>query len=115
MSGSVWCAVYMLSAQDDLPVVQWVVQERLCGMKTMTYSESRARYAEVMESVINDREEVVITRVGHDPVVMLSLEDYESLKEAAYLTRSPQNARRISESIARLKAGLGEEHQLIEE
>ncbi len=105
----------MLSAQDDLPVVQWVVQERLCGMKTMTYSESRARYAEVMESVINDREEVVITRVGHDPVVMLSLEDYESLKEAAYLTRSPQNARRISESIARLKAGLGEEHQLIEE
>lgn len=84
-------------------------------MKTMTYSESRARYAEVMESVINDREEMVITRVGHDPVVMLSLEDYESLKEAAYLTRSPQNARRISESIARLKSGLGDEHQMIKE
>lgn len=84
-------------------------------MKTMTYSESRARYAEVMDSVINDREEVVITRVGHDPVVMLSLEDYESLKEAVYLMRSPRNARRISDSIARLKAGLGEEHQLIEE
>ncbi len=28
----------------------------------MTYSESRARYAEVMDSLINDREEVVITR-----------------------------------------------------
>lgn len=81
----------------------------------MTYSESRARYAEVMDSLINDREEVVITRVGHDSMVMLSLEDYEPLKEAAYLMRSPKDARRISEAIARLKVGLGEEHQLIEE
>ena len=32
-------------------------------MKTMTYTESRARYAEVLDSVVNDREEVVITVV----------------------------------------------------
>ena len=37
-------------------------------MKTMSYSESRAHYAETLDSVINDREEVVITRAGHDPV-----------------------------------------------
>lgn len=117
VSSSSWkgsCCTFGAIQEKPL-VVQLVVQERLCGMKTMTYSESRARYAEVMDSVINDREEVVITRVGHDPVVMLSLEDYESLKEAAYLMRSPRNARRISDSIARLKAGLGEKHQLIEE
>ena len=31
-------------------------------MRTMSYTESRARYAEVLDSVANDREEVVITR-----------------------------------------------------
>ena len=30
-------------------------------MKTMTYSESRANYAAVLDSVLDDREEVVIT------------------------------------------------------
>ncbi|WZU34748.1 hypothetical protein Rruber_04255 [Rhodococcus ruber] len=33
-------------------------------MRTMSYSESRARYAEVVDSVVNDREEIVITRSG---------------------------------------------------
>ncbi|WP_457784569.1 type II toxin-antitoxin system Phd/YefM family antitoxin [Streptomyces mirabilis] len=41
----------------------------------MTYSESRARYAEVLNAVTDDREEVVITRAGHEPVVIVSLED----------------------------------------
>jgi antitoxin YefM len=44
--------------------------------------------------VVNDREEVVITRSGHDPVVIVPLDDYQSLKETAYLLRSPANARR---------------------
>lgn len=76
-------------------------------MKTMTYSESRARYAEVLNSVNDDREEVVITRAGHDPVVIVSLEDYESLKETAYLLRSPVNARRLLASIEELESGGG--------
>lgn len=83
-------------------------------MKTMTYSESRARYAEVLDSVVNDREEVVITRAGHDPVVIVSLDDYESLKEAAYLLRSPENARRLMASIDRLENGGGVVRELVE-
>lgn len=81
-------------------------------MKTMTYSESRARYAEVLNSVNDDREEVVITRAGHDPVVIVSLEDYESLKETAYLLRSPANARRLLASIEELESGGGAVHEL---
>jgi len=76
-------------------------------MKTMTYSESRAKYAETLNSVVEDREEVVITRAGHDPVVIVSLDDYESLKETAYLLRSPENARRLLASINRLESGDG--------
>ena len=50
-------------------------------LKTMTYSESRAHYAETLNAVVDDREEVVITRAGHEPVVIVALADYESLKE----------------------------------
>ena len=83
-------------------------------MKTMSYTESRARYAEMLDGVINDREEVVITRAGHEPVVVVSLEDYESLKETAYLMRSPANARRLLDSMERLEAGRGVAHDLVE-
>ncbi len=83
-------------------------------MKTMSYTESRARYAEVLDAVTNDREEVVITRAGHDPVVIVSLDDYESLRETAYLMRSPANARRLLDARERLEAGGGDTRDLIE-
>jgi len=83
-------------------------------VKTLSYTESRARYAEVLDSVVNDREEVVITRAGHDPVVIVSLEDYEALKETAYLMRSPANARRLLDAMERLEAGRGEPHNLVD-
>jgi antitoxin YefM len=60
-------------------------------VKTMTYSESRAHYAEPLNAGVDDREEVVITRAGHEPVVIVALADYASLKETAYLLRSPEN------------------------
>ena len=83
-------------------------------MKTLSYTDSRARYAEVLDSVVDDREEVVITRAGHEPVVIVSLEDYEAPKETAYLMRSPANARRLLDAMERLEAGRGEQHDLID-
>jgi antitoxin YefM len=76
-------------------------------MKTMTYSESRANYAEILDAVTNDREEVVITRAGQEPVVIVPLSDYESLKETVYLLSNPENARRLISSIERLESGEG--------
>lgn len=84
-------------------------------MKTMSYSESRARYAEVLQSVVDDREEVIITRNGHESAVIVSLDDYNSLRETAYLLRSPRNAQRLLDSIESLNAGEATEHELIEE
>lgn len=83
-------------------------------MKTLSYTESRAHYAEVLDSVVNDREEVVITRAGHEPVVMMSLADFESLRETAYLMRSPTNARRLLDAMERLEGGRGEQHSLVD-
>ena len=83
-------------------------------MRTMTYSESRANYAATLSAVVDDREEVVITRAGHDPVVIVSLDDYESLKETAYLLKNPANARRLLASIGRLESGQGASRELAE-
>ncbi len=83
-------------------------------MRTMTYSESRAKYAETLNAVVDDREEVVVTRSGHDPVVIVALDDYQSLKETAYLLKSPENARRLLASIDRLEHGGGTERDLVE-
>ncbi|GAB2529598.1 type II toxin-antitoxin system Phd/YefM family antitoxin [Paramicrobacterium agarici] len=83
-------------------------------MRTMSYSESRANYADTLSKVTDDREEVVITRAGHEPVVIVSLDDYESLKETAYLLRSPANARRLLSAIDRLESGDGTERGLVE-
>jgi antitoxin YefM len=83
-------------------------------MKTISFSESRKHYAETLDSVVNDREEVVVTRAGREPVVIVSLDDYESLKETAYLLQSPVNAARILRSIQELEAGHGVQHPLAE-
>ncbi|MDP9822986.1 type II toxin-antitoxin system Phd/YefM family antitoxin [Nocardioides massiliensis] len=84
------------------------------SMRTMSYTESRARYAEVLDAVVDDREEVVITRSGREPAVIVSLEDYEALKETAYLLRSPANARRLLASIDELESDRGTERDLVE-
>ena len=83
-------------------------------MRTMTYSESRAKYAETLNAVVDDREEVVITRAGRDAVVIVAFDDYQSLKETAYLLRSPENARRLLSSIDRLEHGGGVARDLVE-
>ena len=76
-------------------------------MKTMTYSESRARYAEVLDQVVNDREEIIITRQGHESAVIMALDEYESLMETVYLMQSPANARHLRGDVRSIRAGGG--------
>ena len=74
-------------------------------MKAMTFSATRVNLAAAIDAVLDDREEVIITRAGKDPVVLVALDDYKSLKETAHLLQNPVNARRLLASIERLEAG----------
>lgn len=76
-------------------------------MKAITYTAARENLAATMSKVCEDHAPVVITRKRDQAVVMLSLEDFDSLQETAYLLRSPANARRLSEGIAELEKGKG--------
>ncbi len=83
-------------------------------MNALTYSQARGNLAETMDKVCDDHAPIIITRKNQRSVVMISLEDYQSLEETAYLLRSPKNARRLLESIAELESEGGTERELTE-
>lgn len=83
-------------------------------MDTITYTAARSNLAETMKKVCDDHAPVIITRKTAQPVVMMSLDDFEALEETAYLLRSPENARRLLESVAELEGGKGSERKLID-
>jgi antitoxin YefM len=83
-------------------------------MKTITYTAARENLADTMQRVCEDRDPVVITRRRDQAVVMMSMEDYASLEETAYLLRSPKNARRLRDAVDQLRSGKGTKHDLPE-
>jgi antitoxin YefM len=84
-------------------------------MKTLSSTELRANLSSVMDQVNDDHEPVIVTRTRGKPVVMVSLEDWASMDETTYLLSSPENARRLRESIRQLNEGKGIVRDLIEE
>ena len=81
-------------------------------MDAITYSSARANLARTMDRVCEDHEALIITRNSERAVVMLSLEDYQSLEETAYLLRNPANAKRLLSATSQLSAGKGVERKL---
>jgi len=74
-------------------------------VKSITYTAARENLASTINRVCEDQAPVMITRNRDQAVVMLSLAEYESLQETAYLLRSPANAKRLLKSIDSLKGG----------
>ena len=81
-------------------------------MDVMTYTDARASLKYVMDRVIHDRTEVVVTRKKREAVVILSLDEYTAIRETLHLQSSPANARRLQAAIAQLDAGQGTERDL---
>ena len=81
-------------------------------LDAISYSEARRNLATLMDNVCDDSDVVVITRRKARPVVLMSLDEYNSIQETAYLLRSPANAERLLESIADMRRGAAVEHPL---
>lgn len=74
-------------------------------MQALTYSEARHDLKNVMDEACRNHEPVLITRRKGESVVLLSLEDYESLMESEYLLSSPANAARLMQSLEEARSG----------
>jgi antitoxin YefM len=82
-------------------------------MDAISYTAARANLASTMKNVCNDHAPIIITRKSDDPVVIMSLEDYNAMRETTYLLRSPENTRDLLKSIAELEADNGTERELV--
>lgn len=74
-------------------------------MQAITYSEARHDLKNVMDAACNNHEPVLITRRKGESVVLVSLEDYESIMESEYLLSSPANASRLLQSLEEARSG----------
>ncbi len=83
-------------------------------MQAIAYSTARKELAKTMDRVCSDHDTVIITRRNASPVVMISLEDYESLTETNFLLRSTKNRERLTSAINSLNVGIGTERELLE-
>ncbi|MEA1941612.1 MAG: type II toxin-antitoxin system Phd/YefM family antitoxin [Pseudomonadota bacterium] len=71
----------------------------------LSVSEARTALKSLMERVTADKTPAIITRRGGEPVVMVSLSQWEAIQETNYLLDSPANARRLRETIAAAEDG----------
>ena len=66
-----------------------------------TYTQARARLAALCDAVTDNREVVIIQRRGAEDVALVSAAELEGLMETAHLLRSPKNAERLLQALAR--------------
>jgi antitoxin YefM len=76
-------------------------------MKETSYSYARENLAGIWDEVEDSREEVILTRRGHEDLAILPAHELRTLKETAHLLRSPRNAARLLSALARSRAGTG--------
>jgi antitoxin YefM len=82
-------------------------------MDVITYSDARANLKDVMNRVVQDRTQVVVTRQKAEAVVMVSLSDWNAIAETMHLLSTPTNASRLHEAVRQLDAGKGMERDLV--
>lgn len=73
-------------------------------MKVVNYTEFRNNLAESLNSVNDDGDIVVVARSKGKNVVVMSLEEYNSIQETIYLNSTPANRARLETALARIES-----------
>jgi antitoxin YefM len=79
----------------------------------VSYTELRNKLADYMDRANDDRDTILITRQGKEPVVMMAASEFEGWMETVHLLSSPKNAEILLASIADANAGKLTERDLI--
>ncbi|HLB33619.1 MAG: prevent-host-death protein [Verrucomicrobia bacterium RIFCSPHIGHO2_12_FULL_41_10] len=77
-------------------------------MTTISYTEARESLATIWDKTVSTREPMIISRPGTESLVIMPIDEWSSMKETAYLLRSPANARRLLGALDRIEQGEGE-------
>jgi len=85
----------------------------LYNMETVNYSNFRSNLKYWFDKVIDNVNEVIIKRKGGKDLVLISLDEYNSLKETTYLLTG-KNREVLLNSIKELESGSVVQNDLIE-
>lgn len=80
-------------------------------MKVITASDLRTNLANAFDAIEADAEDLVVTRSGHEPMVIMLKSDYDAWRETEYLSRGV-NGRELRRRMAEMEAGERVEHEL---
>ena len=72
-----------------------------------TYTQARTRLADFCDTAVNDREIVMIHRRGAEDVALIAADELAGLVETAHLLKSPANAERLFNALARARERVG--------
>ena len=68
-------------------------------MDAVSYSDLRRNLKTYMDRVFHDHESLIITRKNDENLVIISIEEYNSLMETNYLLSTEANAKHLAASI----------------
>mgnify|MGYP001193882571 FL=1 len=83
------------------------------SIKTTTITEFRKDIKSYVDNVIDDHDTIIIPRKS-DGIVVMSLQEYNSIKETSYILSSDRNANRLRESLKQSRNGEAVIKELIE-
>jgi antitoxin YefM len=83
-------------------------------MKVVNYTEFRKNLAESLNGVNDDGDIVIVSRPQGKNVVVMSLDEYNSVQETLYLTSTRANRKRLDDALSEMNKGKSVKHKLIE-
>ena len=84
-------------------------------MNAITYTDLRQNLKTYMDKVIQDNDPLIITRKNNENVILMSVNEYNSLIETNYLLSNEANAEHLKKSIAQHKSGKTTSRELYDE
>jgi antitoxin YefM len=72
-----------------------------------TYTNARAQLAKLWDEVVNNQEVIIIKRRGTEDVALIAASELSGIIETSHLLRSPKNARRLLQALARTRSKQG--------
>ena len=83
-------------------------------MKVINFSDFRNHLAENLNLVNDDREIVVVSRSKGKNVVVMDLEEFNSIQETLHLNSTEANRVRLTEAVKEMNSGGGKKKKLVD-
>jgi antitoxin YefM len=84
-------------------------------MEAIKYRQARQNFTATMNKVCDDHMPIILTRQKEKPVVMISLEDYNSIQETLYLMKSPNNHMHLPRGMENVRQSKTKQRELLED